>query len=184
MAWLFAIGVAIGMSDDGEGTSGLAGLVSFLMITTLLSSNVVAGLTGAEADPAFAKIQNQFVGIVAGLIGATCYNKFKATKLPDALSFFSGKRAVAIVTAAASIVAAAILFVIWPVVYGFLVALGKTFLGWGAVGAGVYTFFNRLLIPFGLHHALNSVFWFDVADINDLEISGEIQAYLGKQVCI
>lgn len=168
MAWLFAIGVAIGMSDDGEGTSGLAGLVSFLMITTLLSSNVVAGLTGAEADPAFAKIQNQFVGIVAGLIGATCYNKFKATKLPDALSFFSGKRAVAIVTAAASIVAAAILFVIWPVVYGFLVALGKTFLGWGAVGAGVYTFFNRLLIPFGLHHALNSVFWFDVADINDL----------------
>ncbi|MDE6888179.1 MAG: N-acetylglucosamine-specific PTS transporter subunit IIBC [Eubacterium sp.] len=168
MAWLFAIGVAIGMSDDGEGTSGLAGLVSFLMITTLLSSSVVAGLTGAEADPAFAKIQNQFVGIVAGLIGATCYNKFKATRLPDALSFFSGKRAVAIVTAAASIVAAAILFVIWPVVYGFLVALGKTFLGWGAVGAGVYTFFNRLLIPFGLHHALNSVFWFDVADINDL----------------
>ncbi len=168
MAWLFAIGVAIGMSDDGEGTSGLAGLVSFLMITTLLSSGVVAGLTGAEADPAFAKIQNQFVGIVAGLIGATCYNKFKATRLPDALSFFSGKRAVAIVTAAASIVAAAILFVIWPVVYGFLVALGKTFLGWGAVGAGVYTFFNRLLIPFGLHHALNSVFWFDVADINDL----------------
>lgn len=168
MAWLFAIGVAVGMSDDGDGTAGLAGLVSFLMITTLLSSAVVSGLTGAEADPAFSKIQNQFIGIVAGLIGSTCYNKFKGAKLPDALSFFSGKRAVAIVTAMASIAASAVLFIIWPVVYGFLVALGKTFLGWGAVGAGIYAFFNRLLIPFGLHHALNSVFWFDVAGINDL----------------
>ena len=168
MAWLFAIGVAVGMSDDGDGTAGLAGLVSFLMITTLLSSNVVAGLTGKEANVAFSKIENQFIGILAGLIGSSCYNKFKGTKLPDALSFFSGKRAVAIVTATASIAVSAVLFVIWPVVYGVLVAVGKTFLGWGAVGAGVYTFFNRLLIPFGLHHALNSVFWFDVADINDL----------------
>ncbi len=168
MAWLFAIGVAVGMSDDGDGTAGLAGLVSFLMITTLLSSGTVAGLTGKEADPAFAKIQNQYIGIIAGLIGSTCYNKFKNTKFPDALSFFSGKRAVAIVTAAVSILASVVLFILWPVVYGVLVAVGKTFLGWGAVGAGVYTFFNRLLIPFGLHHALNSVFWFDVAEINDL----------------
>ena len=38
----------------------------------------------------------------------------------------------------------------------------------GALGAGIYAFFNRLLIPFGLHHALNSVFWFDVAGISDL----------------
>ena len=168
MAWLFAIGVAVGMSDDGDGTAGLSGIVSFLMITTLLSSATVAALTGKEADPAFAKIQNQFIGIIAGLIGSTCYNKFKSTKLPDALAFFSGKRAVAIVTAVFSIATSAVLFVIWPVVYGILVSVGKTFLGWGAVGAGVYAFFNRLLIPFGLHHALNSVFWFDVAGIDDL----------------
>lgn len=169
MPWLFAIGVAVGMSDDNDGTAGLAGLVSFLMITTLLSSGTVAGLTGKDADPAFGKIVNQFVGIIAGLIGSSCYNKFKGTRLPDALSFFSGKRAVAIVTAVASIAASAVLFVVWPVVYGVLVTIGKTFLGWGAIGAGVYAFFNRLLIPFGLHHALNSVFWFDVAEINDLK---------------
>ncbi len=169
MPWLFAIGVAVGMSDDNDGTAGLAGLVSFLMITTLLNSGTVAGLTGKDADPAFGKIVNQFVGIIAGLIGSGCYNKFKGTKLPDALSFFSGKRAVAIVTAVASIAASAVLFVVWPIVYGVLVSVGKTFLGWGAVGAGVYAFFNRLLIPFGLHHALNSVFWFDVAEINDLK---------------
>lgn len=168
MAWLFAIGVAVGMSDDNDGAAGLAGLVSFLMITTILSTNVVAGLTGAEADPAFAKIQNQFVGILAGLIGSACYNKFKSTKLPDALAFFSGKRSVAIMTALLSLVVSAVLFFAWPVLYNLLVKLGETFLGMGSIGAGLYAFFNRLLIPTGLHHALNSVFWFDVAEINDL----------------
>ncbi len=168
MSWLFAIGVAVGMSDDNEGTAGLAGLVSWLMITNLLSSATVGVLVGGEADLAFGKIQNQFIGIVAGLIGATCYNRFKNTRLPDALSFFSGKRCVAIVTAVFSILAAAVLFFIWPVVYGVLVALGASVVGLGAVGVGIYTFLNRLLIPFGLHHALNSVFWFDAAGINDL----------------
>lgn len=168
MSWLFAIGVAVGMSDDNEGTAGLAGLVSWLMITNLLSSGTVSVLVGGEADPAFAKIQNQFIGILAGLIGSTCYNKFKNTKLPDALSFFSGKRCVAIITAVFSILAAAILFFVWPIVYGVLVMLGESVVGLGAVGVGIYTFLNRLLIPFGLHHALNSVFWFDAAGINDL----------------
>lgn len=168
MPYLFAIGVAVGMSDDNDGTAGLAGLVSFLMFITLLSSGTVAGLTGKEANAAFGKINNQFIGILAGLIGATCYNRFKGVKLPDALSFFSGKRAVAIVTAMASIVVSAILFVVWPIVFGALVALGGAISGMGAIGAGIYAFFNRLLIPFGLHHALNSVFWFDVAGINDL----------------
>lgn len=171
MAVLFAIGVGIGMSDDNDGTSGLAALVSWLMITTLLSTGAVAmfkGLEVADVNPAFGKIQNQFIGILSGLIGATCYNKFKNTKLPDFLSFFSGKRCVAIVTAGVSIVATLVLFFIWPVVYTALVTLGKAILSTGAVGAGIYAFLNRLLIPVGLHHALNSVFWFDVAGINDL----------------
>lgn len=168
MSWLFAIGVAVGMSDDNDGTAGLAGLVSWLMITNLLSSGTVAVITGAEANAAFGKISNQFIGILAGIIGSVCYNKFKGTKLPDALSFFSGKRCVAIVTAVVSIIAAAILFFVWPVVYGALVAVGKGVVGLGAVGVGIYAFLNRLLIPFGLHHALNSVFWFDAAGINDL----------------
>ena len=168
MAWLFAIGVAVGMSDDNDGTAGLAGLVSFLIITNVLSSGSIAALTGADADPAFAKIGNQFVGILAGIIGSTCYNKFKGTKLPDALSFFSGKRCVAIVTAIVSLITCGVLYFAWPLLFNALVAIGTTFTGMGAIGAGVYAFLNRLLIPFGLHHALNSVFWFDVAGINDL----------------
>ena len=80
----------------------------------------------------------------------------------------SGKRAVAIFTALYSIVAALVLFFVWPLVYGALVTLGVTFIGMGAPGCRYIAFFNRLLIPFGLHHALNSVFWFDVAGISDL----------------
>ena len=171
MAILFAIGVAVGMSDDNDGAAGLAGLVSWLMITTLLSTQVVAMIQGVEVDvvnPAFGKIQNQFIGIVAGLIGATCYNKFKNTKLPDFLGFFSGKRCVAIVTALVSIIAALILYFVYPVIYNALVSFGGSIISMGPIGAGIYAFFNRLLIPFGLHHALNSVFWFDVAGINDI----------------
>ena len=168
---LFAIGVSVGMSDDHDGTSALAGLVSWLMITTLLSSGAVAmyrGVDVSEVSAAFGKIQNAFIGILAGIIGSSCYNRFKNTKLPDWLAFFSGKRCVAIVTAACSVLASVILYFIWPLIYGALVAFGTAIVGLGPVGAGIYAMLNRALIPFGLHHALNAVFWFDTAGINDL----------------
>ncbi|ALJ20533.1 N-acetylglucosamine-specific PTS transporter subunit IIBC [Microbacterium sp. No. 7] len=172
MPLLFAIGISIGMANKTDGTSALAGLVSWLTMTTLLSPATVQVLFGiddiSEVNPAFGKVNNVFVGIIAGLIGAWCYNRFKDTKLPDALSFFSGKRSVAIVTAGASLVAALVLLFVWPVLYSGLVAFGEWMVTLGPVGAGLYGFFNRLLIPVGLHHALNSVFWFDVAGINDL----------------
>ena len=141
------------------------------MTTTLLSTDVVAMLTNTaveKVDPAFGKVQTQFIGILCGLIAAACYNKFKNTKLRDAFSFFSGKRCVAIVTAGASLVSSLVLFFVWPIIYNVLVAVGKFIMDLGPIGAGLYGFFNRLLIPFGLHHALNSVFWFDVAGINDI----------------
>ena len=168
MAILFAIGVAVGMSKDQDGTSALAGLVSWLMTQQILSPAVVGVLTGAEANAAFGKINNQFIGIVSGLIGAFCYNKFKDTKLPDALAFFSGKRCVAIMAALMTLIIDLILFFVWPFIYGALINLGEAIMSLGAIGVGIYTFLNRLLIPVGLHHALNSVFWFDVAGINDI----------------
>ncbi len=172
MALLFAIGISIGMANKSDGTSALAGLVSWLTVTTLLAPATVGGFLGiedvADVDPAFANIKNVFVGIICGLIGAWAYNRFKNTRLPDALSFFSGKRSVAIVTAGVSLVVAVALLFVWPLVYGALVTFGEWISTLGPVGAGIYGFMNRLLIPFGLHHALNSVFWFDVAGINDL----------------
>lgn len=173
MALLFAVGVAVGLAKENNGTAGLAGLVSWLTITTVLASGSVAVIAPAMVASennalAFAKIANPFTGILAGIIGAVCYNKFKDTKLPDVLSFFSGKRSVAIVTAVCSLVVCAILLFVWPVIFSALVAVGKGVVGMGAVGAGIYAFLNRLLIPTGLHHALNNVFWFDTIGLGDL----------------
>ena len=173
MAILFVIGVGVGMADDNDGTAGLAALASWLMMTNLLSVGTVTTLMPAIADNAtkslaFGKIANPFIGILAGIIGATCYNKFKGTKLPDWLSFFSGKRCVAIVAGVVSIIVSAILLFIWPLLFGALVAIGESIVGLGPVGAGIYAFLNRLLIPTGLHHALNNVFWFDTIGLGDL----------------
>ncbi len=171
MPILFAIGVAVGMSKDHDGTAALAGLVSWLVVQTLLSPGAVSmfkGIPAEEVPAAFSKMNNQFIGILCGLIGAICYNKFRNTKLPDALAFFSGKRSVAIVTGGITILVALVLFFVWPFIYAALVAFGTGVLSLGPIGAAIYGFFNRLLIPFGLHHALNSVFWFDVAGVNDL----------------
>ena len=173
MAWLFAIGAAVGLSDDHDGTAGLAGLVSFLMMQQLLSPGVVGAVRTLEEGTvdyiAFSKIAgNSFIGILAAIIGAACYNKFKNTQLPDWLAFFSGKRSVAIVTAVVSIVVSVVLLFVWPIIFGVLVALGNGIAGLGGVGAGIYAFLNRLLIPTGLHHALNNVFWFDTIGLGDL----------------
>ena len=173
MAILFAIGIGVGMADDNDGTAGLAALASWLMITTLLSTGVASILRPGIVDNpnmtlAFDKIQNPFIGIIAGIIGAMCYNKFKGTKLPDWLSFFSGKRCVAIVAGVVSIIVSAILLFVWPLVFGALIAVGEAIVSLKAVGVGIYAFLNRLLIPTGLHHALNNVFWFDTIGLGDL----------------
>lgn len=171
IALLFAMGVSIGMAKKADGTAALAGLVSWLTVTTLLAPDTIAQLRGidvSKVDPAFGKVENVFVGIICGLIAAWSYDHFKDTRLPDYLAFFSGKRSVAIVASFLSILAALVLMFVWPVVFGALVHFGTWMVTLGPLGAGLYGFFNRMLIPLGLHHALNAVFWFDMAGINDL----------------
>ncbi|HIS50440.1 MAG TPA: PTS transporter subunit EIIC [Candidatus Gallacutalibacter pullistercoris] len=171
MAILFALGVAIGMSKDQEGTSALAAIISWLTVQTMLGVGVVQLIMGVEADQvpaAFSKINNQFIGILCGLIAAFCYNKFHKINMPDFLGFFAGRRFVPIMTVLITLVACIPLYFVWPIVYSFLVMVGETILNLGPIGAGIYGFLNRLLIPIGMHHALNSVFWFDVANINDI----------------
>jgi PTS system N-acetylglucosamine-specific IIC component len=171
LPWLFAVGVAVGMAKKSDGAAALSGLVAFLVITTMLSTGSVAMLKGIpeeEVPAAFSKIVNAFTGIISGLVAAGCYNRFSETKLPQFLAFFSGKRCVPIVTSVAMLVVSLVFLFVWPVVYGALVSFGIAIKDLGPVGAGIYAFFNRLLIPTGLHHALNQVFWQNLAGINDI----------------
>lgn len=170
---LFAVGLAYGMSKDKDGAAALAGLVAFLTPMTLVNKAAVALFTKVDPEKvnvAFDAINNKnvFIGILAGLVAAALYNRFSGVKLPMALSFFSGKRAVPIVTAGAMALISALLIFIWPPVYNALVSFGELISSMGPLGAGLYGFFNRLLIPTGLHHALNNVFWFNLAGIDDI----------------
>ena len=173
MALLFAIGIGVGMADDGNGAAGIASLVSWLMLTTLLQPEAVKLALPSVAENqaallAFAKIENPFIGILAGLIGALSYNRFQHTVLPEWLAFFSGKRSTVIVAGISSIFVAVMLLFIWPALFTVLIQAGQAIAGAGAIGAGIYAFLNRLLIPLGLHHALNNVFWFDTIGLGDL----------------
>lgn len=187
MSVLFAIGVAYGMSKDKDGAAALTGFVGFLVLTTLCSPAAVSMIQKIPLDQvpaAFNNIKNQFVGILVGIISAELYNRFSGVELPKALSFFSGRRLVPILTSFLMILVAFILMYVWPPVYNALVTFGEYIKDMGSVGAGIYAFFNRLLIPVGLHHALNSVFWFDVAGINDIPnfLGGQQSIDSGKAV--
>lgn len=148
LALLFAIGVAIGLADDNNGAAGLAGAVGYFVLTkgvaTINEKNNMAVLAG----------------IIAGAVAGLLYNKFKNTKLPDFLEFFGGKRFVPIVTAATMIVLAGIFGYIWPSIQAAINGIANWIIGAGAVGVFVFGFLNRLLIPLGLHHILNSFLWF------------------------
>ncbi|WP_261815699.1 N-acetylglucosamine-specific PTS transporter subunit IIBC [Vibrio gallicus] len=169
MALLFAIGVAFGLSKDKNGSAALAGFVCYMVLTTLLSPASVAQMLHVDQAPAaFNKIGNQFVGIVVGIVSAEIYNKFHTVELPKALAFFSGKRLVPILTSIAGMVLAAVFLFIWPPIFDGLNSFGIQLQQMGAVGAGLFGFFNRLFLTVGLHHALYPVFWFDVVGINDI----------------
>src|SRR5690625_6095650 len=163
MPILFAVGVALGMSKDTNGSAALSGLVGYLLVTNLLSSDSVVMLQSIDVesvDAAFGNIENQYIGILVGAIAAAIYNRFSQTRLPQALAFFSGRRLPPILTAVTMLFLTFILMFIWPPVYNALVAFGTGISSLGEVGAGLYGFFIRLLISVGLHHALILEFLF------------------------
>lgn len=161
------------MAKKNDGAVALAAAVGFFLTTVVLSPAKLAPLLGVKetsVNEAFEQMNNSnvFIGLLIGLIAAYTYNKFSKTELPTALSFFSGKRLVPILTAFFSIILAVLMLFVWPFIYSAIVIFGTWILDLGPGGAFLYGFFNRLLIPTGLHHALNSVFWFDLAGINDI----------------
>ena len=148
LALIFAIGIAVGFAKDNNGASGLAGGIGYLILT--------AGLKAIDKDPNMSVL----AGIISGIEAGYLYNRFHAIKLPEFLGFFSGRRFVPIATAVVSIVLAGIFGVIWGPCQAAIHAVGEWIIGAGVVGTFVYGVLNRLLIPVGLHHILNSFIWF------------------------
>ncbi|MBB5335253.1 N-acetylglucosamine-specific PTS transporter subunit IIBC [Pectinatus brassicae] len=152
LALIFAIGIAVGLAKDNNGAAGLAGAIGYLVLT--------AGLKAINKDLNMSVL----AGIISGIEAGILYNRFHAIKLPEFLGFFGGRRFVPIATAFVSIILAGIFGVIWGPCQAVIHAVGEWIIGAGVVGTFVYGVLNRLLIPIGLHHILNSFIWFVFGD--------------------
>lgn len=169
MSLLFTLGVAVGLADEQDGTAALAGVISWLMIQKILSPDNVVILTGNRVDASsFSYINNQFVGILSGWIGAYCCNKYRFKVFHGPLQIYGGRVYALMMATIYAALASIMLLFAWPYFHSACLYVGESLIGTGALGAGVYGFLNRLLIPTGFHHVLNSVFWFDLAGIADL----------------
>jgi PTS system N-acetylglucosamine-specific IIC component len=165
---IFALGIAIGWARKADGSTALAAVVGYLVLDgvfTAMSPLVLDGVLDSKGEQA---VVNYGVlgGIVTGLLSAILWQRFYRTKLPTFLGFFNGRRLVPILTAVTMMVVAVLLSLIYPLFNTGLTALGNAVNANTVVGGGVYGVANRLLVPLGLHHILNSVVWFILGDFN------------------
>jgi PTS system N-acetylglucosamine-specific IIC component len=169
LALLFAIGVAIGFSRDGSGAAALAGAVGYFVLTNgaaAINESINMGVLG---------------GIISGIIAGLLYNKYYNIKLPDWLGFFGGRRFVPIITSLVMLLLAFLFGYLWPPVQAFIDSIGEWIIGAGATGVGIFGFLNRLLIPLGLHHILNTIVWFEFGEFTNAAgevIKGDLWRFL------
>lgn len=154
MALLFAVGTALGFTNN-DGVAGLAAVVGYgIMVATLKVMATVMGVDGIETGV--------LGGILAGGVAGWAFNRFYRIQLPEYLGFFAGKRAVPIVTGFASIGLGLVLSVVWPPVGSAIAAFSDWAANQNPVTAfGIYGVIERSLIPFGLHHIWNVPFFYE-----------------------
>ncbi|WP_327145796.1 PTS transporter subunit EIIC [Nocardia sp. NBC_01327] len=175
---LFAVGIAIGWAKKADGSTALAAVVGYLAfggVLKAMSPVVLEGKTDAKGAQALVNF-GVLGGIVIGLTAAILWQRYHRTQLPDYLGFFSGRRLVPILTACAAVIIGVGMSFIYPAFNSGLTWLGNTVADNSVVGGGVFGFANRMLLPLGLHHILNSVVWFVIGDYNGAH--GDIPRFL------
>lgn len=178
---LFAVGVAIGFAKKADGSTALAAVAGYLVMGAVfkqMSPLVLHGVKDSSGEQALIDY-SVFGGIVVGLLTAWLYDKYHDIKLPSYLGFFGGRRFVPIVVSVTTLITGFVLSYIYPIFNEGLTAIGRFIGGTGALGAFVYGFANRMLIPLGLHHILNTYVWFIYGDYNgpDGTVSGELSRF-------
>jgi len=161
---LFAVGIAYGLAKNNDGTAALSGALSLLItkaVYTTIDKDLNMGI---------------FVGIISGILAGVIYNRYHTIKLPDFLGFFSGKRFVGIITAIASIFVGVLAGYFWHYAQDSIDTFSNSITSLGEVGTFLYGVLNRALIPLGLHHILNSVFWFQLGEFHYIKDGVDIVA--------
>jgi len=161
---LFGIGIAYGLAKNNDGAAALSGAIGVLIAKAVylsIDSSVNMGV---------------FVGIIIGVTAGSLYNRYHDIKVPEFLGFFGGKRFVPIITALAAIVVGVLAGYFWHYAQGGIDAFSGMIIGLNEAGTFIYGVLNRLLIPLGLHHILNSVFWFQLGEYSYVKDGAEVIA--------
>ncbi|WP_211747314.1 N-acetylglucosamine-specific PTS transporter subunit IIBC [Paenibacillus sp. Marseille-Q4541] len=167
LAIIFAVGVAIGLA--GDAVAALSAVISYLILVKVLEQVPLV----FDYIPDDVKLDTGVLGgFITGILAAYLYKRFHNMKLPEWLGFFSGKRFVPIITSISTIILAALLGMIWSPVQDAIALFGNWVVGLGGIGAFIFGTANRLLVPIGLHHVLNSIAWFQIGDFTNA--AGEV----------
>ncbi|MFC7062116.1 N-acetylglucosamine-specific PTS transporter subunit IIBC [Halobacillus seohaensis] len=169
LSLIFAIGIAMGFAKDGSGAAALAGAVGVLVLE--------GGIEAINEDINM----GVFAGIIAGVIAGMLYNRYHDVKFPEFLSFFGGKRFVPIITSLVMVILSFAFGYLWVFPQYALDATANWILNAGELGVGVYGVLNRLFIPVGLHHVMNTLIWFDFGTFTTGSgevVRGEINRFL------
>ena len=161
---LFGIGIAYGLAKNNDGAAALAGAIGVLIAKAVyisIDKDVNMGV---------------FVGIIIGVLAGSLYNRFYDIKLPEFLGFFGGKRFVPIITAISAIVVGVLAGYFWNYAQLGIDVFSNAIIGLNEIGTFIYGTLNRLLIPLGLHHILNSVFWFQLGEYTHIKDGIEVVA--------
>ncbi|MCP2258424.1 PTS system N-acetylglucosamine-specific IIC component, Glc family (TC 4.A.1.1.5) [Streptoalloteichus tenebrarius] len=166
---LFAVGVAIGFARKSDGSTALAAVVGYLVLSRVVMTfdpQPVPGKPDATAIADAVGVMPQkwpygvLTGLIAGLVSAQLWQKYHRVKLPPYLAFFGGRRFVPIITAAAMVVLGVVLGLLFPLFDAGITGIGEAITGSAVIGGAAYGVINRLLLPFGLHHIINTFVWF------------------------
>jgi PTS system N-acetylglucosamine-specific IIC component len=158
---LFAVGVAIGFAKHADASTGLAAVVGYLSIEgVFVTMSPIVLPPEVEGEPAGVINYSVFAGIIVGLFTAYLFDRYHTIQLPSYLGFFGGRRFVPIVVSLTALFVGFAMSYFYPIFDAGLTGLGEFIGGAGAFGAFVYGFANRMLIPIGLHHIVNSYVWF------------------------
>ncbi|MET0641813.1 MAG: PTS transporter subunit EIIC [Jiangellaceae bacterium] len=179
---LFAVGVAIGFARKSDGATALAALVGYVVfkaVTDAMSPYILGEASEGEEQ----ELINFGVlgGLIIGIVTALLWQRYYRIKLPPYLAFFGGRRFVPIVTAFVALVIAVGMSFVYKPFDSALYELSKWVTENDVLGGGVYGTLNRLLIPLGLHHILNSFPWFTLGEYttdSGAVVTGDIARFL------
>jgi PTS system N-acetylglucosamine-specific IIC component len=161
---IFAVGVAIGFAVDA--VAALSAVIGYVILAKVLS--IVPGIFPDLMQSPDTKLDMGVLGgLLVGCIAAGLYKKYHKIKLPDWLGFFGGKRFVPMVTAFTMVFVGLVCGLVWGPVQGVIDTFGNWVTSLGGIGSAVHMVANRLLVPFGLHHIINFIVWFQIGDFTN-----------------